>query len=233
MRLLARLLFDLYILFAIVFIFIPLSFISMIVGYINKVAERKRDSYFIDTKYANSHYVDCNGMRCHSVLAYLTVVVFTPCLWLSRYIEKNLFRPATRQFNATPNQAAAIVISQILGNLRGIKEVSCDLNAEYIFALQPTLMDTGAETAGDELFLKKRREDKVMGFPYISFFQAYYSKLRQAIKGDNKLKDNFLDTSMIFTGTKEQRLVDTCHLGDVAQEELASFIAKKITQGHK
>ena len=89
-------------------------------------------------------------------------------------------------------------------------------------------MDTGAITKDDEAILKMRNRSKTWGFSDIDFFKIYYSRLRDTLKKDKKLRKVFLDLSHMFIKKKEQRFVDVCHMGNKAQDECANALAEEI-----
>ncbi len=218
---------ELYLFVVTVLFFFPLGMLIGLLAYIKRKSVTP-STYFTDVKKRSSPRGQWQNIFVYSELTWLTLIILTPCIWLGRRIIYQIFLPSKRLYRATPNQAASIVISQIMGNMRGIAATADNLKAQYIVALQPTLMDTGAITKDDEAIIKRRKETILWGFSYTRFYESYYAKLRGALKNDPRLKNSFLDVSRIFVDTKEQRLIDVVHMGNKGQEEMAEKFADEI-----
>ena len=228
MKLIVKLVFNIYLWLVLIIVFIPISLIVNFFHLLKKtIKSSSKESYF-STVISVKNYPIYMNIRWYSVYNFCLLIVLTPCLLLSRYIPKKLFVKKQKAYQATPNQAAALVISQLIGNVRIQAAIAENLNSEYIFALQPTLMDTGPIANDDEAILKMRKSTTTWGFADIDFFKVYYSKLRDTLSKDKKLKNKFLDLSKMFIKTKEQRLVDLCHIGNKGQEECANELAEEI-----
>jgi hypothetical protein len=190
-------------------------------------ARRAKESYF-STVILEKEKPTYMNIRWYSSYNLCLLIVLTPYLLLNRYMTKKLFIQKQNKYQATPNQVASLVISQLVGNIRAHTAITENLNSEYIFALQPTLMDTGPIAEDDEAILRMRNKSQTWGFPDIDFFKVYYLRLRETLSKDKKLRNNFLDLSQMFIKTKEQRFVDMCHMGNKGQEECADLLAEEI-----
>lgn len=228
MKLIVKLIFNIYLWLVLIVVFIPISLIGNFFDLLKKIVESSNKQSYFSSVISEKDYPVYMNIRWYSVYNFCLLIVLTPCLLLSRYMPKKLFVKKQKKYQATPNQAASLVISQLLGNMRIQATIAENLKSEYIFALQPTLMDTGPIANGDEAILKMRKNTKTWGFADIDFFKVYYSKLRDTLSKDKKLKNKFLDLSQMFIKTKEQRLVDMCHIGNKGQEEIANELAEEI-----
>ena len=188
-------------------------------------------------KGTTSYFSDCtppprvrSRVRYYSLWTRLVVALCYPARLLAKRLPGSIFNPKTQSFLPTPNQAASLAVMQLAQNTNLCKEAAKQLGARYVFALQPTLMDgEHTLTEYDARFMEARKQTRVAHFSLPDYFARYYTLLHQVLPGCDFLKNRgFLDLSRLFHGQKEQRFIDTVHLGNLGQAEAASRIAEHI-----
>ncbi|MGL1862848.1 MAG: hypothetical protein OCC46_10040 [Pseudodesulfovibrio sp.] len=188
---------------------------------------KKPDTYFHDVKYGKG--ISLCGVAFHSLYtASLTALLF-PCVLLAKCFSKKLFSPLVRGYSTSPNEVSVLIADKLRRSMLLTQKVAQDAGAEYLFCLQPTLLDGEHPlTEDDTRFVESRRQTNVMGFPYTEFFEAYYRTVRYGLAEDPELKESFVDLGKIFHGKKPSRFIDTCHLGNTGQDELAQSLLRTI-----
>ena len=225
MRTFAKFLFHLYLTIVIIFIFVPLGVFLRIIHQIKRSIIPNPNSYFDNVRYKENV---TTAIRSYNYLNRIILHIVKPCLWLGQFFRTSLFSQIHPRFKATPNQVAAICLSQFVRNAKAISSTAQQNNAKYIFSLQPSLLYAGPSTKDDKIFYESKNKQRIWGFPFKDFVEAYYSNLIQTFSKDPQLKDQFFDLSDLFVNCKEQRFVDTVHMGNKAQEECAQQLSEII-----
>lgn len=184
-------------------------------------------TFFIPAK-ENPKFFTYQKIRCYHPLSFFILLLLTPALKLGRFFDQRLMHPTRKKWKGTPNQTSALVISQIIGNIKELEALAENNGAQYLFTLQPSLMYTGPVTQDDKVFYESRNRTKLWGFRWGDFVKTYYSQLIRTFKRDEKLKNNFLDLSAIFLNDKDQNFVDTMHMGNLGQEKCAKVLSEAI-----
>lgn len=206
------------------FIIIPAVLIRKILIWNKKCKE----SYFEDVA-VTKNTQEIFGISYQSRLTRFFYVLMWLCIFLGKYLNHETCEQNKKKFAGSPNEVTGIVSSMLRSSLVSIKNLTDEMNAKYLFCLQPTLMDGQHPlTKDDKIFVESRRKQIIMGFPYVDYYEKYYQVVRNELTKDEKLKDNFIDTSKIFYNANAQRFVDTCHIGDIGQREIGEEIARAI-----
>ena len=157
-----------------VILLLPLCLLFWFVHAVKAVAQIKQKSYFSKSLNGKHHLICLQKIRCYSFFNLLVLIALSPCLKLSNFWDKKLFLPKPRRFTATPNQTAAILINQVMGNLKYTSMVAENNDAKYLFALQPSLAFTGPATEDDKVFYDSREKTRMWGFPLTLFIKTYF-----------------------------------------------------------
>ncbi|MDD4952349.1 MAG: hypothetical protein PHV85_07365 [Desulfovibrionaceae bacterium] len=208
----------------------PVAVVFSLLKRAGRVFGRRPESYFkaVRAGRANARVL---GLRGHSLYTALLTLLLAPCALLARGLPRRLFSPLKRPYRASPNEVSALVGSKLRRSIL-LTDMACrDMGAEYLFCLQPTLLDGEHPlTENDQRFVDPRREKQVMGFSQAAFFAAYYQTLRRDLPRDKRLEACFQDSSRLFYNREPSRFLDTCHLGEPGQRELAEHVARLILE---
>ena len=188
----------------------------------------KKESYVVEVQAQEAKEPRFGKVRCYSFFGRFGLFILAPCRWLGQFFGNSLFNPSRRHLHITPNQTASLVASQIVANMRGVASIAEQNGADYLFALQPSLMYTGPVTKDDKIFYESKNKTPVGGFRWSEYVKTYYELLAQNVSADEKLKNDFLNLGALFAETEEQIFVDTLHMGNRGQEECAKVLAEKI-----
>ncbi len=225
MKYLAKILFYFYLLVISLIVFLPCGICAWIW---RTIKPHPKESYFTEPKIQSSQTFQHKDVRCSGLRNWMIVTLLKPCHVLGRYFGASLFSKKVRPLLATPNQIGAIITSQCMHNVKALNALSENKKMKYIFALQPSLLYTGAQTKEDQIFYANKIKTRMWGFSYDKFVKTYYNELIKAFDYDEDIKNQFLNLSGMFKDKKEQSFVDTLHMGNKAQEECAEILADEI-----
>lgn len=145
---------------------------------------------------------------------------------LKKTFKKILQINSTDNFNSKEN-ISNLVGKKIIQNIKINKSITEFNDKKFIFVLQPTLINSGPKTDIDKKIFEGSKYYKNINM--YDEFNKYYNLIKKDMNNiDNFDKDNFLDLSNIFINKQEQFFIDSVHVGDNGQKEIAEEIGKKI-----
>jgi|TARA_B100000315_G_scaffold234697_1_gene248979 hypothetical protein len=228
------LLFDIYLFVVSLLVFWP---IKILIPPIHKLKNNSDESFFEEvSENENMNRVSkiYSDIHCYSAWMRFALYILFPAYLISKKLPSFLFEKKTKPVRFTPNQAASMVLAQMTQNIKATKTVADDCGADYIFCLQPTLMDgKHYPTEYDLRFIEARAKTKFYQFTLLDYFKKYYEMIIRTFSKYDGLKNNFFNLSNIFHTEKKQRFVDTCHIGEEGQIEIARKLASFIFEKEK
>jgi len=143
-----------------------------------------------------------------------------------KIIKKILQIKSPDNFHSNEN-ISNLVGKKIVQNIKINKTITEFNDNKFIFVLQPTLSYSGPQTDIDKKIFEGSKYYKKINMH--EEFNKYYNCVKKSLNNtDNFNQDNFLDLSNIFINKHEQFFIDSVHVGDKGQKEIAEEIGKKI-----
>lgn len=231
MKLLACILFHAYLLVTLFIVFFPIGLVMKLKGFVESKLKPRKSSYFSTCKpVSTSRIIKFNKTQFPSFASFLSIIVLFPSLKLASYFKKQPRPQPSKVLLGTPNQISSIVTSQLIGNVKTLSKAADCHGSKYLFALQPSLLQTGPITEDDKIFYKAKEKTFINGFPFPKIAKRYYAMVIEVFNNDADLSSKFMDLTRLFADKKSQRLVDTVHMGNVAQDECAKVLSERIFQ---
>ncbi len=225
----ARGLFFIYLTFILVPILLPLKY-----GWrFFRRPSGDQNSYFQNVHAGTDTIIpfeETGRLRIYSFQTRIARFLLLPILKIAPKLPGDIFVHPNAPLRPTPQNVGSLVSMQLKQNILLSQKAAESLGADYLFALQPTLMDGQhqAMTDYDKNAYRARSEKRIWHFPQTAFMGAYYRLIRSDFKKENQIR--FCDISTLFHLQPEQRFVDTCHWGNIGQKEIGETLAEEIWQ---